>query len=130
MAAKGRENRVRGAPGLGALGRPREPAGEGVHVLEAVRGVDAPRIPRQDLLLEVLLEIAADDEHDLAEAGAERVEDGVVHHGLAVRPHRVELLEATVTAAHAGSEDEKGRSHRLGSKRSGVRTCTRTVERE
>ena len=45
------------------------------------------------------------------EAGAEGIENRVVHHGFAVGTHGIELLQAAVAAAHAGSQDEECWGH-------------------
>jgi len=47
-----------------------------------------------------------DHEHELAEAGAHGVEDGIINDGFALGADGVDLLETAVTAAHAGSENE------------------------
>ncbi len=52
-------------------------------------------------------DVLADDEDELAEAGAKSVEDGVVDDGFAGGADGVDLLEAAVAAAHAGSENKK-----------------------
>ena len=62
--------------------------------------------PGADSLLECLLDVFADDEHEPAEPGAKGVEDGVIDNGFAVGSDGVNLFEAAVTAAHAGSENE------------------------
>ena len=56
-------------------------------------------------------EVFADDKHELTEAGVDGVVDRVVHDGLSLGAERVELLEATVAAAHTGSEQEKSGFH-------------------
>jgi len=57
--------------------------------------------------LERLLEVAADDEDELAEPGAQRVVNRVVNDGFAGGADRINLFESAVSAAHAGGENEK-----------------------
>ena len=60
---------------------------------------------------EVVFEVFTNDKHEFAKAGVDGVVDGVVHDGFAVGAELVKLLEAAVTAAHAGSKEEKCRFH-------------------
>ena len=82
-------------------------------VAESTADVDAPLVPRQDLLAERFLEVTTNDEDHAAEAGAEGIENRVVHHGFAVGTHGIELLQAAVAAAHAGSQDEECWGHSM-----------------
>ena len=59
------------------------------------------------LVAELLFKVMADDEYYLAEARTQRVIDRIIHYRLAGRPHAVQLLETTVAAAHAGSQDKE-----------------------
>jgi len=62
-----------------------------------------------DGLAKILFHILAEDDDRPAEAGAPGVVDGVFHYDLTARPHRVDLLEAAVPAAHSGGHDNKRR---------------------
>ena len=62
---------------------------------------------RYNLLTELLLESATDDEDDLAETSTDSIEDRVVHDGLSCGTYAIELLESAVAATHASSEDDK-----------------------
>ena len=55
-------------------------------------------------LLERFFDLVLDDEHHGLEAGALGVVERVVHDDLAAGTHRVDLLEAAVTAAHTGRQ--------------------------
>ena len=99
---------VGGSPGLAPALGGGEALREVVEALEGEGGFGFSLELGEDLGAEVVLEVLADDEDDLAEAGADGVVDGVVEDGLAVGAHGVELLEAAVAAAHAGGEDEEG----------------------
>ena len=70
--------------------------GEGVECLKNGVDADAAGVFRGDLRGEGVGEVAADDEDDAAEAGADGVEDGVVEDGLAAGADGVELLEPAV----------------------------------
>ena len=63
-------------------------------------------VARENLFAEFLFETVGNDEDDLAESGAGRIEYGVVHDRFARRADGVELLETTVTRSHAGGHDE------------------------
>jgi len=62
-----------------------------------------------DSLLERLLNLMLDDENNGLEPGAAGIVKAVVQNGLAGRPHRVDLLEPAVAAAHTGSHDHQDR---------------------
>lgn len=64
-----------------------------------------------DTFAEILLKVWTNDEDYFAEARANRIEDRVVKNGFTRRTHRVDLLKATVAAAHTSGEDEKGGLH-------------------
>ena len=66
---------------LAALGYS-EAFGELIQILEDDLYWDLVLVLRDDFLTELLLESAADDEDDLAEACADGIEDRVVHDGL------------------------------------------------
>ena len=104
----GGEHGVGGAPRFHAALGNVEAGGQVVERLEGVFDRDMFVEAAADLRLEFLLEVAADDEDDLAEAGALGVEHRVVEHRLAVRAHGIDLFESAVAAAHAGGEDEEG----------------------
>ena len=105
----GAEHGVPRAPRLRAVGRRDEARRQVLEQLEHV----ADRRARSDAGVEhgadALLELRTRDHDHLAEAGAERVEDAVLHHRLAVRPHRLELLRSAEAAAHPGGEDDERR---------------------
>lgn len=82
-----------------------------VQLLEGIDRLDLIFVALAHLCAEIGLEILTDDEDDLAEARVDRIEDGVVQHGLATGAHGIELLEAPVAGAHAGGEKEEGGLH-------------------
>lgn len=102
----GGEDGLGGAPGFDAAFWDGEAVGEVVEALEGVVDGDFLVEFAADFGFEFVFKIAADDEDDFVEAGAEGVEDGVVEDGFAMWTHGVELFEAAVTAAHAGCEDK------------------------
>ena len=94
-------DRVGGAPRFRAPGGDGVGGGEVVYVLEGVVDGHEALVLRAHLAAEDLLDVLADDEHDLAEAGAVRVKDGVVENGLSRRAHGIYLLEAAITGSHS-----------------------------
>jgi hypothetical protein len=107
----GREQGMRGAPGLCAAFWHGETFRQVVQILKRVVHGDAAGEAGTDLIFEKLLKVPADHKHHLAEAGADRVKHRVIEHHLPARPHGIELFQAAVTAAHAGSEDEESGFH-------------------
>ncbi len=61
---------------------------------------------RKDLFAEILFEILAYYKHNLAESGVYGIIDRVVHDCFSVGAEAVELLEAAITASHAGCKNE------------------------
>ena len=61
-----------------------------------------------DAFAEGLLDVAADQENDVAETGVERIINRVVDDQLAVRSDGIGLLEAAVPASDAAGEDDEG----------------------
>jgi hypothetical protein len=57
------------------------------------------------------LQLRAHDEHDGAETGAHGVIDAVVQQGFSARPHRLQLLHATVAIRQAGGQDHEDGLH-------------------
>ena len=99
------QHRVRRAPRFLALRRDLEARRQlRRHVLEDVVNRHPTLDVRFDLGAERLLDVAPDDEHDLAEAGADRVEDGVIDDDFAGGADGVNLLESAIAAADAGRQ--------------------------
>ena len=98
---------ARGADRVGGTPRFRASSGDGVgggevvDVLEGVVDGQESLVLRAHLAAEHLLDVLADDEHDLAETGAVRVEHGIVENGLSRRAHGIYLLEAAITGSHS-----------------------------
>ena len=65
----------------------------------------------QNLLAELLLEVASDDPYNLSESGLDSVIDAVVHDTLALRTQCVQLLETAVAASHTCCQQEQCRFH-------------------
>ncbi len=103
------QNRVRGAPRLGAAGGHGEAGRQFIEFLKSVIHLDAVFEARADNFAERLFDVVADDEHKLAEAGAQRVEDGIINDGFAAGADGINLFQTAVTAAHAGGENEQNR---------------------
>ena len=98
----GHENRMGGAPRLGAAGRHGKPRRQFVQFLKDVFHRDAFLETRADDFPELRFDVVPDDEDELAEAGAHRVINRIINDRLAVGADRINLLQPAVTAAHAG----------------------------
>ena len=59
----------------------------------------------------LVLERLADNIDHLAETGGYGVVDGIINNGLSVGAQAIHLFQATITAAHTGSQDKQGRFH-------------------
>ena len=103
----GGEDGVAGAPGLDAAVGDRIAGRQVVELLVGVLDVYELGEPVAYGLVEGLLYLVLDDEHDGVEAGALGVVDGVVDDELAVAAHGVYLLETAVAAAHSGGHDDE-----------------------
>ena len=75
-----------------------------VQVLEHQLHRDMMLIFGKDLLAEILLKRLADHKDQLTESAANRVEDRVIHDGLAIRSQTIQLFQATIAAAHSGRQ--------------------------
>ena len=105
----GAQGRVAGAPGLYPALRHREARR---HVLQLLKDHLQLHLALQmgkDRLLEVPQQLLFDDEHRLAEAGQPGVVQGVIDDLLPAGPHRVDLLQAAVPAAHARRHNDQYR---------------------
>ena len=96
-----RADRMRRTPRLRAPLREGVRRRQVVEILVAVVDGNKSLVLLADFLLELRLEVLADDEDNLPEPAADRVEHRVVENRLAGRPHRIDLLQPTVTRAHA-----------------------------
>ncbi len=114
----GHQDRMGGAPGLHAFGVEGEAGGDLVQLLGdedefqglAVHGLHAG-VLGLDRLFHVGLKGLPDDIDDFAESGFHGIVDGIVDDGFTVGAEAVHLLESAIAAAHAGSQDKKGRFH-------------------
>src|SRR5260370_39649294 len=97
----GHQNCVQCAPWPGSAGRNGKPLRKFVEFLKSVFDPDMSFKPRTDGLLESLLNVLADNEHDLTESGAQCVVDRIVEDGFTTRADRINLLEAAVAVAQA-----------------------------
>jgi hypothetical protein len=59
---------------------------------------------RENFFAEISFKVFADNENDFAEACFDCVIDLIVHDSFAVRTETIKLFQASITAAHAGSE--------------------------
>ena len=75
--------------------------------MENIIDLDFPSEAFADLLSECIRELLPDDEHHTGKTGPDSIKYRVIEHSLAIWPHRVHLLQATVAAAHSGGEYEK-----------------------
>ena len=106
----GGEGGVAGAPRLGAARGRGEARGKGA-ALDRVGHRDVARDPVAHRLADLRLHALAHDQHDAVEAGAPRVEGGVVEEGRPAGAHAVDLLGAAVPASHPGGEDDEAQAH-------------------
>ena len=79
------------------------------HLLESVFHVHGLGHTVADGGLEGILDLMLDDKDHCLEACAAGVVERIIHDDLSVGAHRVDLLHAAVTAAHAGSHDDQYR---------------------
>ena len=100
---------VAGAPGLDTALGDGEACGQFIQLLESVFHVHALRDAVADGGFESLLDLVLDDKDHGLKACAVGIVQGVLHNGLTLGAHRVDLLHAAVTAAHAGSHDHQYR---------------------
>ena len=115
----GHEQGVGGAPGLLALGIEGETCGNLIQLLGheielkglSVRAFHAA-VLLADGFLESVQEVVAHYVNHFAKAGADRIIDGIIDDSFARRAKAVHLLEASVSAAHAGSKYQKSRFHK------------------
>ncbi len=105
--APGRQGRLGGAPGLGPIRRGGVALRQVVPQLVDVLHVHALLQAAAHPLLEVRLDLRLDDEHHRLKPRPAGIVDRVVQDHLIVVPHRVQLLESAVAAAHAGSHDDQ-----------------------
>src|SRR5262249_20505382 len=103
----GHEDRLTGAPGLFPICRDGKSGRQFVEFLKDVFDRQTLFKPRTDGFAEGALDIMADHKDQLSKTSADGVEDGVVNDGFAAGADRIDLFEAAVTAAHAGSENKQ-----------------------
>jgi hypothetical protein len=104
----GHEDRLAGAPRLGAIRRKGKTRRQLAQFLKDIFNGQTLLEPRANGFAEGGLDLVADHEDEFSKPGAYGVEDGIINDGFAVRSDGVNLFEAAVTAAHAGSENEQG----------------------
>ena len=98
-----------GAPRLLAVGGDVVPRRHHVELLEGVINVDVLRKPAAKRLAEILLDLPANDENELAEAGPLRVKDRVIQDRLAARADGLHLFQSAVTAPDTGGQNNQCR---------------------
>ena len=79
-----------------------------------VRGLARGKV-LADHVLHQVAHVGLDDEDHLRKARAQRIEHGIFHQDLAVRPDPVHLLAAAVARAHARRHNDQCRLHRRSS---------------
>src|ERR1700722_1569230 len=102
---RGQQDGLRGAPRLGAAGGDCEARRNVFERLKNIVNGNAFLKARPDNFSELLLDILANNENELAESRTESVEDGVVDDGFACGSDGVNLLQTAVAAAHSGSKN-------------------------
>src|SRR6059058_2559958 len=100
------QNCVQRAPRLGAAGRDGKSQRKFGEFLKDIFDRDMPLKPSANSLLERLLNIFANNEHDLDESCAECVVDRIVDDSFTTRTDWINLLEAAIAFAHAGCQNE------------------------
>ena len=81
-----------------------------VHVLKDKRNLDIVVMPGK-VALDIGLNVAPHDEHDLINAGSYCIHDGEVEEGLTVRPDLRQLFGPAEARAQAGSHHNKSKTH-------------------
>src|ERR1035437_2526905 len=94
-----------GAPRLLAARGDVAPGWHHIEFLEGVVNVDVLRETAAEGFAEVLLDLSAADENDLAEAGPLGIENGVIQHRLAAWADGVHLFQSAVTGADSGRQN-------------------------
>src|ERR1035441_8449595 len=94
-----------GAARLGAVAGHVTPRRHHVELLEGVIDVDVPRETAAKGLPEILLDLPANDEDELSEAGLLRIKHRVVQNRLAARADGLHLFQSAVTGADASGQD-------------------------
>ena len=101
------QNRMIGAPWLLAAFGNLEASRKVVKILEDEFNRNAAFIFRNDLLTEVLFEDTTNDENHFTEASLDGIVNRVIHDGFAIGSKTIQLLQSTITAAHAGSKNKE-----------------------
>ncbi len=104
--APGGQGRLGGAPGFGPLRRNGITLRQVLLELVDVFHIHALLQPLSHQGLEVLLDFRLDDEYHRLKPRPAGVIDGVIQNYLPVVPHRVQLLESAVAAAHPGGHND------------------------
>ncbi len=104
-----RQHRVGGSPRLCAALRDGIALRQIVQLLEYVTHLHHLGDTVPDRLPERLLNLVLDDEYHRLEARAPGVVQGIVDDDLSVVPHRIDLFQASVAAAHSGGHHDKDR---------------------
>src|SRR5580693_4693231 len=85
-----------------------------IEFLKDVFNRDMSFKPCTDGVLERMLNVLANNEHDLTESGTKCVVDRIVDDGFTMRADWINLLEAAVAVAFAGGQNEqRWRDHQL-----------------
>ena len=105
----GGQHGVAGAPGLDPAFRHGVACGQLFQLLESVLYLHGLGHPVPDGSLEGILDLVLDHKDHRFKAGPAGVVERIIHDDLSVGAHRVDLLHAAVTAAHAGSHDDQYR---------------------
>ena len=103
------QNGVAGAPGLDTALRHGKACGQLVQLLEGVFHLHRLGHPLADGRFEGVLDLMLDDKDHRLKACAAGIVKGIVHDDLTIGAHRVDLLHAAVTAAHASRHDHQYR---------------------
>ena len=98
-----------GAPRLLAVGVDVMSRRHHIQFLEDVIDVDVLRKPAAHRLAEIPVDLAANNENELAETGLLRVIDSEIQHSLAAGADGFHLFQSAVTGANAGGQNNQCR---------------------
>ena len=101
------QNGVAGAPWLDTALRHGKACGQFVQLLEGVFHLHCLGHPLADGCFKGVLDLMLDDKDHRLKACAAGIVKGIVHDDLTIGAHRVDLLHAAVTAAHASRHDHQ-----------------------
>ncbi len=98
---------MRGSPRFRSIGGNRKSVGKKIKLLKDVVDSDVPFVARANLLPELRLDVAPDNEDNPLKSHPQSVGHRVIEESFPRRPHGVHLLQSAVAAAHSGGENKE-----------------------